>query len=68
MPEDLPVTKCINVLVGITRSKEFFYIVIIHPIVLMDDLADVRLQGKSFAATYWLDSTCWLLQPSNGAD
>ena len=24
MPEDLPVTKCINVLVGITRSKVFF--------------------------------------------
>ena len=25
MPEDLPVTKCINVMVGITRSKEFFF-------------------------------------------
>jgi hypothetical protein len=24
MPEDLPVTKCINVMVGITRSKVFF--------------------------------------------
>ena len=24
MPEDLPVTKCINVMVGITRSKAFF--------------------------------------------
>jgi len=23
-PEDLPVTKCINVMVGITRSKVFF--------------------------------------------
>jgi hypothetical protein len=26
MPEDLPVTKCINVMVGITRSKVFFLI------------------------------------------
>jgi len=25
MPEDLPVRKCINVMVGITRSKVFFY-------------------------------------------
>ena len=25
MPEDLPVTKCIDVMVGITRSKVFFY-------------------------------------------
>jgi hypothetical protein len=24
MPEDLPVTKCINVIVGITRSKVIF--------------------------------------------
>ena len=27
MPEDLPVTKCINVMVGITRSKDFFHFV-----------------------------------------
>jgi hypothetical protein len=26
MPEDLPVTKCINVMVGITRSKVIFWI------------------------------------------
>ena len=26
MPEDLPVTKCINVMVGITRSKVIFTI------------------------------------------
>ena len=26
MPEDLPVTKCINVMVGITRSKVIFII------------------------------------------
>ena len=26
MPEDLPVTKCINVMVGITRSKVFLYV------------------------------------------
>ena len=26
MPEDLPVTKCINVMVGITRSKVFLVI------------------------------------------
>jgi len=25
MPEDLPVRKCINVMVGITRSKVIFY-------------------------------------------
>ena len=25
MPEDLPVTKCINVMVGITRSKVMFF-------------------------------------------
>jgi hypothetical protein len=25
MPEDLPVRTCINVMVGITRSKVFFY-------------------------------------------
>jgi hypothetical protein len=25
MPEDLPARKCINVMVGITRSKVFFY-------------------------------------------
>ena len=25
MPEDFPVTKCINVMVGITRSKVFFF-------------------------------------------
>ena len=25
MPEDLPVTKCINVMVGITRSKVIFH-------------------------------------------
>jgi hypothetical protein len=24
MPEDLPVTRCINVMVGITRSKVIF--------------------------------------------
>jgi hypothetical protein len=27
MPEDLPVTKCINVMVGITRSKVILWIV-----------------------------------------
>ena len=26
MPEDLPVTKCINVMVGITRSKVILFI------------------------------------------
>ena len=26
MPEDLPVRKSINVMVGITRSKVFFYL------------------------------------------
>ena len=25
MPEDLPITKCINVMVGITRSKIFLF-------------------------------------------
>ena len=33
MPEDLPVTKCINVMVGITRSKVFFFGVVFHKIV-----------------------------------
>ena len=28
MPEDLPVTKCINVMVGITRSKVIVFTVI----------------------------------------
>jgi hypothetical protein len=27
MPEDLPVTKCINVMVGITRSKVICFLV-----------------------------------------
>ena len=26
MPEDLPVRKCINVMVGITRSKVIFFL------------------------------------------
>jgi len=26
MPEDLPVTKCINVMVGITRSKVIIFL------------------------------------------
>jgi len=26
MPEDLPATKCINVMVGISRSKVFFFL------------------------------------------
>jgi hypothetical protein len=30
MPEDLPVTKCINVMVGITRSKETIFVIIDH--------------------------------------
>ena len=25
MPEDLPVTKCINVMVGVTRSKVIYF-------------------------------------------
>jgi hypothetical protein len=29
VPEDLPVTKCINVMVGITRSKVFFTLIFI---------------------------------------
>jgi len=29
MPEDLPVTKCINVMVGITRSKVFFFLLLL---------------------------------------
>jgi len=31
MPEDLPVTKCINVMVGITRSKVIQYLRISEP-------------------------------------
>ena len=30
MPEDLPVTKCIDVMVGITRSKVFFWLLMPH--------------------------------------
>ena len=32
MPEDLPVTKCINVMVGITRSKVISFFKAQHPI------------------------------------
>jgi len=32
MPEDLPVRKCINVMVGITRSKVFFLVLVEHRI------------------------------------
>ena len=41
MPEDLPVTKCINVMVGITRSKVillvfvYIYIIYIYIIICM---------------------------------
>ena len=38
MPEDLPVTKCINVMVGITRSKVFFPIIFPTPIEALVDL------------------------------
>jgi len=30
MPEDLPVRKCINVMVGITRSKVIYYIILYY--------------------------------------
>jgi len=33
MPEDLPVRKCINVMVGITRSKVIFFYPMLNPIV-----------------------------------
>jgi hypothetical protein len=36
MPEDLPVTKCINVMVGITRSK-----------VILDILCDMDHAGSN---------------------
>jgi len=29
MPEDLPVRKCINVMVGITRSKVIIYVTVV---------------------------------------
>jgi hypothetical protein len=29
MPEDLPVTKCINVMVGITRSKVIGFLILV---------------------------------------
>ena len=32
MPEDLPVRKCINVMVGITRSKVIFFGPVCHTI------------------------------------
>ena len=31
MPEDLPVTKCINVMVGITRSKVIVFVYVFSP-------------------------------------
>jgi hypothetical protein len=44
MPEDLPVTKCINVMVGITRSKVFFHpksfvVVYLFPVCYASNLA-----------------------------
>ena len=39
MPEDLPVTKCINVMVGITRSKVIFMVVRFDPLNWMLKLA-----------------------------
>ena len=32
MPEDLPVAKCINVMVGITRSKVIYMFMVFHGI------------------------------------
>ena len=32
MPEDLPVRKCINVMVGITRSKVIFFRGLVYPV------------------------------------
>ena len=34
MPEDLPVRKCINVMVGITRSKVIFLLTVISRIIV----------------------------------
>jgi len=35
MPEDLPARKCINVMVGITRSKVIFIIQILMDIIII---------------------------------
>jgi len=45
MPEDLPVTKCINVMVGITRSKVFF---------LSDEWSEFI--GKGLIQLFWFDN------------
>ena len=46
MPEDLPVTKCINVLVGITRSKEFFTLSLFIPLFWWTTLRTFAFRGK----------------------
>jgi len=38
MPEDLPVRKCINVMVGITRSKVILIITIYIPLLYIIEL------------------------------
>jgi hypothetical protein len=47
MPEDLPVTKCINVMVGITRSKviSFFPYTVLRIIIPTDELIFFRGVG-----------------------
>ena len=44
------------------NNGSHFFFVNCHPIVLMDDLSYVWVHGKKNVASYWLDSTRWLLQ------
>ena len=68
MPEDLPVTKCINVMVGITRSKVILQEANLHAVFsetgLSPDSMDVR-RGHSSAENSEEWSTkqmTWLLE------
>ena len=47
MPEDLPVRKCINVMVGITRSKVFFIFIFFR------DVLGVVLVSKLHPQKHW---------------
>ena len=68
MQEDLPVTKCMNVMVVITRSNVFFSLPLFIPLFWWTTLRTFALMGKVLRPLiYWSDSTCWLLQPSNCA-
>ena len=55
MPEDLPVTKCINVMVGITRSKVILFLYLITP----QGLAFYEISWYLFCCILKLKSIFW---------